>query len=153
MRSISRRAAVVVVMVLLAAAACGGGDPEMRLRVARAGYDLQLRNWAERGSEAGQPREGLFTIFVSRTSSTVELPCLTVDIVFQGEADGSEIARSTIELDIAELASRGGSMDVTTKLALPEANVAGLAVVLHEPKDGAALRALCEAKGIPELAR
>ncbi len=143
-----------VFAVVVGVLACSPGDPEAKLHAARDGHVLTLSNWAETVSPDGATRGGIFTVRVSRQGTSVELPCLTVDLVFQSAGESPrEIGRETIELDLADLSALGGTKDVTRKIALPAEPVEGLAVVLHEPSSGAALRALCEAKGIPGLAQ
>lgn len=145
---------LLVFTVVAGVLACSPGDPEAKLHAARDGHALTLRNWAETVSPDGTTREGIFTVQISRQGTSVELPCLTVDLVFQsGGESPREIGRETIELDLADLSTLGGTKDVTRKIALPAEPVEGLAVVLHEPPSSAALRALCEAKGIPGLAQ
>ena len=151
-----RRWLAVTLALSLAAllAGCGGEqDPEQRLREARQAHEIEVLSITQHEGEV------LFSLRVTEEASPLELPCLTLDVLFLEEGpDGpKELTRRQIEADIRGLAEAGGTLELTWSLAIPEEVSSAwedappenqaIEIVLHEP-GAEGLNALCEAQAI-----
>lgn len=162
-------------LVALLLPGCAPEDPRLLLLQAREGYQVDLLNWAERsapqeepaeagetpadeellgeGEAAAPATEGLLSLRVTRAMTNIELPCLTVDVIFGGD-DAEEIGRDTLELDLSDMSALGGTKEINIVVPLPDAPIAQVAVDLHRlDLDDPKLESLCEAKAVPELSR
>ncbi len=171
----------LLLTLLVLVPGCAPEDPKLLLLQAREGYQVDLLNWAERSAPAAQPEEapaaepeaepaaepeagpeaeppapsaeGLLSLRVTRAMTNIELPCLTVDVIYGGENE-EEIGRDTLELDLADLSALGGTKEINLVVPLPDAPIAQVAVDLHRiDLDDPKLVSLCEAKAVPELSR
>ena len=98
--------------------------------------------------ESAGVREAILSLFVASEHSPLELPCLTVDVVFTGsDGEDAELARTTHELDISSLGDAGRSMDVMLRVPVPDGDVAGIYVQVHDVEPEA-LATLCEGEAI-----
>ena len=180
MRSRQIGAHLTLLVLLAIVAGCSNEDPKLVLLQAREGYQVDLLNWAERTVEPQAPalpaegdesapdenlnadtevpveapgREGLLSLRVTRAMTNIELPCLTVDVIFGGE-NAQEVGRDTLELDLSEMSAQGGTKELNLVVSLPGASIAQVAVDLHRVDiDDPELLLLCEAKAVPELSR
>jgi hypothetical protein len=158
-------------VVLLAAAGCAEEDPLVLLAESRAATEVQLKTWMERSlpgvaaEEVGVDREdsaedsgvgegllperaGFLTLLVVDRGAPLELPCLTIDVVYEtGEGEAArEIDRRVEVLDISRLKETGG-LDLVLEVPLPETPVSAIGVDLHRVAE-AELMSLCEAQAI-----
>jgi hypothetical protein len=135
-------------------AGCGGQqDPEQLLREARLSHEIEILSITQHEGEV------LFSLRVTEEASPLELPCLTLDVVFleEGPQGPKELTRRQIEADISGLAEAGGTLELTWSLAIPEEvssawegvppEQQAIEIVLHEP-GAEGLNALCEAQAI-----
>jgi hypothetical protein len=102
----------------------------------------------EQATAAERLRVAHLSLLVIDRGAPLELPCLTVDVVFEtGEGtDSREIGRRVEELDISRLKETGG-LDVVQRVPLPPESVSAIGVQVHEaPADE--LLSLCEARAI-----
>ena len=138
-----------VVLVFGVLAGCGEVDPVKTLQVARQSYKVEALSWAEGTPvirEGGTTqRVGVISLRVTDEDSPIQLPCLTVDVVFLGKGeDRPELGREAIELDLTGIGDAGGSLERTRRLDLPEGLV-DLGVASHQAT-AEHLRDLCEGK-------
>jgi hypothetical protein len=131
----------------------GPQDPEQLLRQARQAHEIEILSMTQHEGEV------LFSLRVTEEASPLELPCLTLDVLFleEGAQGPKELARRQIEADISGLAEAGGTLELTWSLDIPEEVSSAwedtppenqaIEIVLHQP-GAEGLNALCEAQAI-----
>lgn len=138
-----------VALVFGTLAGCGKVDPVKTLQAARQSYKVEALSWVEgtpvTREDGTTQRVGVISLRVTDEGSPLQLPCLTVDVVFLGEGeDQPELGRQAIELDLTGIGEAGGSLEQSRRLDLPE-GMANLGVAFHQAT-AEQLRDLCEGK-------
>lgn len=128
--------------------ACSTPDPMAVLQKARAEHEVKLQSWSvsTRETDDGPRHSALVSLLVTDQGSPLELDCLTVEFTYQ-DADGATLGSHVQQIGIENLASVGGSKDVTLELQIPTPDVDAIGVD-KVMASGADLEALCEAKAI-----
>ncbi len=102
--------------------------------------------------EAAEPEmDALISLRVSDRGAPLELPCLTIEIVFLGgdQQAPTELGRERIELDLSGIRDFGGTFEKDLRYPLPEGAFG--ADVLPVEVERERLTELCEAGALEQL--
>ena len=134
---------------LVGIGACGESTPWIKVGKARNAYTIELMSHELTAPEAGSG-ELVGTLRLTDGGAAMELPCLTVDIVFQKGAGDSRFDWQKVqhEVDLAGF-PKGGSKEFEVRMPAPDGGqgVTGVTAILHRPLEGG-LQSLCEAAAV-----
>ena len=139
---------VMLVPLFLLVGGCAEPDPWVRLAQARDAHEIEPMHWVpgRPSFEDGKSHEGMLSFNVINKKSPMELPCLTIDLIYAKYEDGEmkTVSREPYEVNLTGIAETQGMLEHMVRLQLPE-GATDVAVAAHVAT-AEELKTLCEAK-------